>query len=355
MHMEMISNRQLVLIGASYVMNAALLCTMIKVMEAGYNDSWMAVPLALIVSFSAVWLLLAAARRFPGQDLFEVLAARHPVIGRAFGFLYIFYFFILLCRDFRMLILFIHITLLEFTPLLVLAMLILVCAVYMARGGLEVSARVNEMWMFLFVLSVVLVPILVAPDLRMHHLFPMLYNGFVPVLKSSWFLFPFFGEIIILPFLMGYPTFNLKSGMQGLLIGSAGIFILLACSLLVLGANVATRFTFPPYELVRLIQLTDFLDRLELPLVAVWMPTLIAKIAIGMHLASHGLGKMIPAMSPRELTLPFGALAVACSFWLFRDLSELLLFNRLWPFAAILFQLVIPLLFALFLRPARNR
>jgi len=353
--MEMISNRQLVLIGASYVMNGALLCTMVKAIEAGYNDVWMAVPIAVAAGLAAVWMLAAAARRFPGQDLFEVLAARHPVVGRAIGFLYIFYFFILLCRDFRILILYINITLLEYTPLLIVAMLILACAVYMARAGLEVSARVNEIWMFLYVVCVLLVPILVAPAIHLHHLFPMLYDGFVPVLKGSWFLFPFFGDIIILPFLIGYPAFKLKSGTQGLLIGSASIFILIACALLVLGANVASRFTFPAYELVRLIQLTDFLDRLELPLVAIWMPTLITKIAIGMHLASHGFGRLLPGLSPRELILPFGALAVSCSFWLFRDLAEMFLFNRLWPYAAILFQLVIPLLFALFLRPARNR
>ena len=40
-----------------------------------------------------------------------------------------------------MLVLFINITLLEFTPLFVVAVLILVCTVYMARGGVEVTAR----------------------------------------------------------------------------------------------------------------------------------------------------------------------------------------------------------------------
>lgn len=353
--MEVISRRQLMLTGTSFVLNATLLGPLVQVIQKGGTDAWMSVLVAALAAFLPVWMLAATAKRFPDRDLFQALADRHPVAGRIIGFLYIGYFFFLLCRDYRMMVLFINITLLESTPLLVVALLILLCAVYMARGGLEVTARVTELWMFTFAVSIFLLPLLLASEMKIHHVFPMLYDGFAPVLHGAWYLFPFVGEIIALPFLAGFPTFGLKSGAKGFWLGIACIFILLACSLLVLGASVASRFNFPAYELVRLIQLTDFLDRLELPLVAIWMPTMIAKLAFGMLIAGRGLSRMFPALSERELILPFGTLAVVCSFALFRDLTEMLLVNRLLPFVALVFQIGLPLVLLLALRPGRRQ
>jgi spore germination protein len=352
--MEIISQRQLILIGTSFVLNATLLGPLVQVIQKGGTDAWMSVPIAGLPALVSVWMLAATARRFPDRDLFQALAERRPVAGRIVGLAFIAYFFFLLCRDFRMLVLFINITLLEFTPLFVVAVLILVCTVYMARGGVEVTARVTEMWTFLFAASVLFIPLLMAGDLRIHHLFPMLYDGFMPVLHGSWYLFPFVGEIVVLPFIAGFPTFGFKSGTRGLLLGIVCIFVLLACSLLVLGANVASRFNFPAYEVVRLIQLTDFLDRLELPLVAIWMPTMIAKMAFGLILAGRGLSRMFPALSERELIMPFGSLAVVFSFVLFRDLTEMLVVNRLLPFIGLVFQIGLPLVMLLALRPGRQ-
>lgn len=353
--MESISKRQLYLIGTTYALSTTLLGVLVQVIQKSKADAWLTAPVAALFVLLALWLLAGTARRFPGQDLFAALSRRHPVIGRGVGLLYMLFFFVLLCRDFRMLVLFINMTLLEFTPLFVVALLILVCAVYMARGGLEVLARNAEWWIFLLLASFVIVPLLLVSEFQPHNLLPLLYNGFIPVLHGSWYLFPYFGEMIVLAFIIGHPTFNMKTTTKGLLISGSAILIAILCALLVLSANVASRINFPVYETVRQIHLTDFLDRLELPFVAVWMPAVIIKVALGTHVLGHGMQQMFPVLSARELILPFGTLALACSFWLFRDLSELLLINRPWPFVALVFQFVIPLLLFLFLRPGRKR
>lgn len=353
--MQTISERQLALIGANFVANTALVGVFVQLIQKGKADAWLTVPLAGAVMFIMLALLAVTARRFAGRDLFEALARRRPVVGRALGLLYVAYFFILLCRDYRSLVLFVNLTLLKFTPLFVVALLFLLCAVYMARSGVEVVARVMEGWMMLFILGVLLLPVLLASEFHPDYLLPLLYDGATPVLHGGWYLLPYFGEIVALPFLAGHPVFNLKSGVKGLLAGAAIVLIMLLCTLLVLSANVASRINYPAYEMVRQIHLTDFLDRLELPMVAIWLPTLIAKMALQIHLAGQGLGRLFPALSTRELALPLGTLALACSFWLFRDMTELLLFNRAWLFLAVWFQIGIPLLLFLFFRPSRRK
>lgn len=355
MQVETISKRQLALIGASFVINPTLAGVFVQLIQKGKTDAWLVVPLVSMLTFLVLAMLAATARRFPDRDLFQAMVLRHPFAGRAVGLLYIAYLFILLCRDFRFLVLFVNLTLLEFTPLFVIALLILFCTVYMARSGVEVVARVTEGWMILLILCILLLPVLVASEFNLENLQPFLYDGMSPILHGSWYLIPYLGEIAILPFIISYPAFNLKSGTSGLLAGAGAILILLLCTLLVLSANVASRIHFPVYEMVRQIHLTDFLDRLELPLVAVWIPTLLAKIAMEVYLAGHGLKRLFPALSAREMMLPLGTLTLVCSFWLFRDMTELLLFNRPWPFLACCFQIGIPLLLFLFLRPGRRR
>lgn len=353
--MEAISRRQLYLIGVTHALSTALLGVIVQVVQKAKADAWMTVPLSALFAFLPLALLVATASRFPGQDLFSALARRHPVAGRFTGMLYLLFFFVILCRDYRAIVLFINMTLLEFTPLLVVALLILVCVVYMARGGLEVLARSAELWMVLLLASIILIPILLMSEFQPQNLQPLLYNGVMPLVHGGWYLFPFFGEIMVLALLAGYPVFDLKTAAKSLLVSAGAIFVMTFCTILVLSANVASRINFPVYEMIRQIHLTDFLDRLELPLVAIWMPSMFVKIGIGMFVLSHGLKQLFPVLSARELILPFGTLALVCAFWLFRDLSELLLFNRPWPYVALVFQFAIPLLLFLFLRPGRRR
>lgn len=352
--METISRRQLYLIGTTCVLSTTLLSVIVQVIQKGKADAWMTVPFSALFAFIPLWMLVGTARRFPGQDLFAALTGRHPVTGRLVGLLFMLFFFVILCRDYRALVLFINMTLLEFTPLFVVSLLILACIVYMARGGLEVLARSAELWMILLLASIVLVPVLLMSEFEPQNLQPLLYNGLLPVFHGSWYLFPFFGEIVVLALVASHPVFDLKTVTKGLLVSAGAILVMLVSTLLVLSSNVASRINFPVYETVRQIHLTDFLDRLELILVAVWMPAMFVKIGIGVYVLSHGLKQMFPVLSARELVLPFGTLALVCSFWLFRDLSELLLINRPWPFVALVFQFGIPLLLFLFLRPKKR-
>lgn len=353
--METISKRQLYLIGAGISINAILFGSTNHITKASMNDSWLTFPLAGLILFAVIGLLTVTARRFPDNDLFAALVHRFPVIGRIIGFAYVLFFFVILCRDLRSLVMFINIVLLRHTPFLIISLLILLCLVYIARGGVEVAARVMELWMILLVCCVILIPLLLSHAMQFHYLGPLLYDGMLPVVQGCWFLVAMLGEIVIMPLLAGYPQFDLKTGVKALVLGVGSLWILHMCVLLIIGPYVASNMIYPIYETVRQIHLTDFLDRLELPIVAIWMPTMMAKSAISLYVTGHGLKRIFPSLSARGLMLPLGILAVVCSYWFFQNISELLLFDRPWPYIAYVFELVLPVVLFLFLRPKRAR
>lgn len=67
----------------------------------------------------------------------------------------------------------------------------------------------------------------------------------------------------------------------------------------VLGYPILARTLYPSDELVRQVRVTDFLDRMDLFYVGIWLPTMMTKIAYSLYLVCHGLNRVAPNLSLR--------------------------------------------------------
>lgn len=349
--MERISPRQLILMGIMYVLINTLLSVPTQVVSYASQHAWLSFLIPCLVLAPSLWLLAKVSSRYPDQDLFSAMTGRFPVLGRVLTLVIVLYVFFTIARDLRMLADFTNVVLLQQTPMWVITALLTFTMFLIARGGIEIAARMTELSAPFTILVMLMVPLVMVKDFDYTFLMPFFEFDWKGIGIGSWYTFSYIGEIMVLPFLFSHQTFRFRYGLIGMLGGTFLIMLFVTNEILILGVHIIPRLLYPTYELIREIQITDFLDRLDLPLVSIWFPALIIKAAYSLYLACHGLGVIFPSLSVRAVMPSISFLAYVSSFWFFHSSVELLAFNRVWTLIALIPQILIPLLLFVILRP----
>ncbi|PLR80180.1 spore gernimation protein [Bacillus canaveralius] len=353
--MNKISHHQVILMGATFILSATLVTVPAQAAVYARQHTYLALIVASLIILPPVFLMSKVAARFPGQNIFQALAERFSLLGKIIIGFYVLFFFLILVRDIRMLMDFVDIVLLPDTPIFISAILLILAVWYIGRGGVEAMGRFTEVYFPVMTMSVLFIPLLLAREFDPILIMPYKEINLPGVLKGSWFFVAYLGEVIAVFFLFSHITFRVRYGIFSLLIGTGMLFILVLSSQLILGTNMLPRLFYPSYELVRHLKVTDFLDRFDLPLVGIWMPTIIAKIAYSLYIVCYGIQTIIPDTSSKMLTTPFAALAYVCSFLFFRDTVQLMNLNKTWPVFALIFELALPILLFFILKPEKEQ
>lgn len=349
--MERISGRQLSVLGAGYMLDATLISVPAQMIGAAQQDAWLSYLPAAVVILGVMWMLSRVSARFPDQDLFQAMVERYAMAGRAVVLLFVLFYFFILARDMRSVIDFANIALLPNTPLTVILIMTLITIIQIAIGGVEVMARLTQLFIVPFFILIALLPIVLAKDFEFKALTPFLENGVVSTMQGSWYALPYVGEIVMMPMLFAGRTYRFRHGVYAILIGAGLLTLLLVLNLMVLGRYLSSIAVYPNMEMIRQIRVTDFLDRFDLPIAAVWLVSMFIKLSISLHIIVHGLKCVVPNLSAQLMVPPVAMLTGVCSFWFFQNTVQLLHFNRPWPLIAIVFQVGLPFLIFLFVRP----
>lgn len=284
-----------------------------RAVEVGKQDAWLGFFPAALLALVIVWLLARVMARFPEQDLYQAMVGRFPVLGRLIACSYALFFFLIFTRDIRLLSDFINIVFLRTTPPFVIAGLIALTAAMVVRGGLEPMARMNEVFGPTLLVAALLLPLLLITQVETRNLEPILEAGLSRPLLSAWYAAPYLAELIILPFIFSGATFSFRHGLYALSLGLLCLLIVIIGTTTVLGHNLAGRALYPNFILVRQIRVTDFLDRMDLIDVGIWLPTMLTKISHALYALCHGVRRSMPSASPRLLATAFGSLGAVCA------------------------------------------
>lgn len=323
--------------------------------EVAQQDAWLSYLPALGFAFLSLWMLSEIMSRFPERDLFAAMMNHLPFWGRVVSVWYVFFFFFIFARDIRILIDFTDIILLPQTPLIVIAILITLTATLITRGGIEVIARMTEFFFPILAFIVLILPIFVFSELDFKQLKPFLEQGVGRVLQGSWYSTPYVGEIIALPFIFSNRSFQLRNGIYGLLVGTFLLESLIIQTIMVFGPDLTIHLFDPPYELIRQIRITDFLDRFDLPIAAIWIPNILIKISLDLYIVVHGITRIFSDVSAKLITTSTGLLGMVCSFWFFENSIQQIKFDYVWPVLANIFVMGLPALLFFILRPPQKK
>jgi spore germination protein len=345
--------RQIVLLGVTYLINLTIVIMPGQLINSAHQHSYLSFLPAGAVVLIMLFVLTRSSLRFPGQDLFQSLSSRFPFIGRGIVTLYILFFFWVMVRDIRTMTDYTNIVLLPITPILIIALCITATAVYVARGGAKTIISITELYGPIVMVNLCIIPIIAVRDFDFGLMRPALFVNWRNVSEGSWYIVAYLGQLLILPFIFSGKDYKFKYGLYSMLISLGFLMILTVMPILVLGVEVSERATYPVYDLVRELRITDFLDRFDLILAAMWYPSTLLNIAISLYIVCYGLKTVIPSVSGKMMAAPVGLFAYSCAFWFYENSVQLALFNRVWTLIALLFIVVLPLLIFTIHRPAK--
>lgn len=325
---QQISALQLAFIVGNFIFTGTLVSLQQILIEISKQNSWIVVIITFPITLIFIWVICSKVEKLNKLEGFFD-PNNKSILHRGFVILLILFLLFIFIRDFRALTGFINTGLLPDTPIDIIAIITILCLIYISYTGIEVIARITVIHFFTVFVIVMSLPLLLLNEIRPESLQPIGgTNSFSEILKSAYILFPWMGEVFIILFLFIYlkPLKHFKkASIAGAGLGGVLLLILTLLIISVLGLGVASESTYPNISLIQQINLTDFLDRLDLVIVVVWIPTILCKLSLLMY----GINKSINVIRGSDKNLgylPIG-LILGLSIHLFKNNIEHLEFS----------------------------
>jgi spore germination protein len=352
---EKISGTQVLFMTALYTTALSIQHSMILMLKTTKQDAWISFIVVAIIALFPLLVSYQIGKRMPDGDFVSVLISRLPFLGRVIMFLYLLVLFFTISHNLRLIIDKVNVHILQQTPLTVVGLVIILTCIFIAKGGLEILARMSEIFFPLFALTILSLPFFLVGESHLSFLQPMFTEGVGPILLGAWYAIGYIGEIIVIPLILSKSVYNVHKAIQGLFLGVFLLIVTLIQTILIFGPEMPTLYFDPPYELVRQIRITDFLDRMDLPIVSLWIPTLIIKISITLYAISHIISRLFQNISSELFITPIGFLAFVCSFFFFDSATQIIEMGKVKPFMILIISYLLPLLMWILLRVKQRK
>ncbi|UWG99235.1 spore germination protein [Dehalobacter sp. DCM] len=327
-------------------MTALMITSEITADKAG-ESAWISIVLSMIVGLIELGIIYNLGMRFPRKTLSqysEILLGK--TLGKILSFAYVVFFMALSIFVSRLFTSFITVNLMPETPTIVFYFFLTLMGAYAVSKEIEVIARMAQFILPIAVFALSFLVIFPILNADFSQLLPLFDKGVSAVLRGSLVPSVFFGEIIILVFLMplvNKPQEVLKKGCYSIV--AAGLFITLitAITVAVFGPEQTRSLAYPFLHLAKAIKILG-IQRLEYFVIFIWVSGLVVKIAVLYYVECFALVKLFSLRDKRIVILIVGIMQVFLPNYLFKTPFQVAPFiNIFWPPVAFLFELVIPL------------
>ncbi len=349
-----LNRSQILMIGSAFVLDSTLISKPGLVIRDLKADFWQGMLTNLGYALIAVVVFALLASRFPRKDFFEGMIDASPLLGRVVAAGYVFFFLGVLVRDIRTTTDFVKVALLTVTPLSVITGMMGFCLVMIARHGKLSVARMSQLWQPMLLIVIIMLPFFLSTTLSGESLLPAFQHSAVEVWRGGSHLFAYTGEAIGIFMIATHRSWSMRYSVLSVLIGWTVLTVLTLSTVLALGVEIPARTFYPNYELIRKIRLTDFLDRLDLPLVGIWLPATIVKASFSLYIAANGISRIFPRLKLRGLVWIVGAVATATTIFAFRNSLQIFAFDVFWTPISAFFQLGLPVALLVLVRKRKK-
>ncbi|MCL2563383.1 MAG: spore germination protein [Oscillospiraceae bacterium] len=312
-------------------------------------DGWIALLAGLAAAFPLLLLLARLVRIMPGMGLYEML---EYTLGRVLAIfvsvLYFAYFILLAAMTQVRYGVFVQLTSLTNTPMVVILILFAAVGVYLAKSGVETLGKWSVLTAAVVILSAVVLTLFAIPSMRVENLLPIATSGGRAIVRGGvrQAIFPFGGAVVMLA-LSG--RLDCKANpYRVFLFGAAIACVFFVLTFLrdaaVLGAGSMDTLRYPFFQAAGVIRVGAIETRIE-SLAAV--PILLAgvtKAAVYLFAAVGAVRRVLGVRAGRRVFIPAAIFSVGLAAVLSGHLGVWDSFPTVYLRIALLFQLGIPVL-----------
>ncbi|USK85841.1 GerAB/ArcD/ProY family transporter [Peribacillus asahii] len=315
------------------------------------RDAWIAVIFSAGLGLLVIWLLNTIALLFPTMNFVQIIETLFGKwLGKAISLFFLSLPFVYTAEMLYYSGNFLNTHLLPDTPVEVLYILTAIIVVMAVRHGLETFSRTAELSFIAFMILFLLL-LFISPQIKFENIQPVLEDGINPLLHPTIQLLALFAFnavilLMIFPSAVNQPKEAQKSFFIGNLMGISIILIMTILSILVLDPYQIERRLYPNYAMVKMINIGNFLQRIEVVIATMWIITVYCKTVLYFYATCLGIAQVLNLKDYRPLTLPLGMIIVTFASMLFPNVIE----QRYWDSEiGFVFSLVIGGLLPLFM------
>lgn len=335
-----ISPRQLyTLLVLSHLETTTSILPSLTIAFAG-RDSWLTIILAILAALPLGLLAAWLGKRFPRQTLIQY---NRILLGKPLGFLasllYIWFFVHLAALVVRESAVGFNLSVLPQTPPIVLLFILVLLAAATARSGIEVIGRLAESSFVVMIFFILLTLILPLNFAHLEYLRPVLARGVTRVFTTALIPLGLLGELIAANMVLPYLTKPEKATRTLLytVLTSGVIILLFTLITIAVFGSTADNLTVPPFKLARMISIGDFLERIEVIVLAVWTIIALIKTAFYMWIGMLGPAQLFNLRGYRELAYPLGLIIIVLAILTSENFAEAIRFYtpHVWGFYSV--------------------
>lgn len=325
---ENISSWQLAVLFQSFLIGSAIINIPQPVIGVAKNAAWMSLLLAGGVSFIALICILYLHRKYPKLTFIE---QTRKTVGNRIAVIIIVPFLslplILLPNMIIDIGSFFTNTMMIETPGYVFNTLILLTAAMTVRSGIEVMARMFTILAFVMFVFVIIVLLLLIPLYHLEYLFPVLPNGFKPVLHGAYLATSFpFADVTLLSMLLPFTCEENRGKIDKLMYfslftTSITLIIVTICTTMVLGP-LAGELKFSVFQLSRLIQVTEGIERVESIIGIVLITSSYMKVTVVLFVLALGVSQLLKLQNNRIIIFPITWITLLLSLTMYENRAE---------------------------------
>ncbi|MBH0171473.1 GerAB/ArcD/ProY family transporter [Fictibacillus sp. 18YEL24] len=302
-------------------------------LEVGKNagkDAWISMLMGLIGGLFLFTVYLSLFKKFQGMMLTQyvnLLVGKR--IGRLISFIYIIYFIYIAGRNLRDFSDLLIVSEYSNAPLYFIALPIVICSMYAIFQGLRSLGRIAEISLILIAISLATLFIakVISKLIVLDNLLPIAGNGWERILNEVFptiVTFPF-GEMIAFTMLLPYLSKRESAGKIGFIaIICSGLYLsfTLALHVSILGESIFIRSQFPFLTSVSLINIADFITRLDIFIIILMVLLGFFKMTIFFFCAVLGLSDLFKIKDMTKFSIPIGSLIFVISIAMASSYTE---------------------------------
>lgn len=355
---EKIANRQLYFIFFMIRCNIAVAFLPVLTTAYALQDAWIS---SIVQFFPAALLLIffgSLGTRFPDLTVAqysEKLLGRWP--GKALSLVILWVFLHMAALEVRTYAEMLVTIFLTETPLILLIIAMVIAAAAAAYAGIEVIGRAADLLFPVYLLMIVGSLLMPLPQLKvaLANLEPVLARGAGPVLRGAITPATVTVQFLVLTILIpsvNEPKRALRTAL-GALTGSSAILVLIAVvTTAILGPQQGARAIFPFFGMVRVVALSEFIERIEVLAIFAWGLGLFIEVAIYLFCGAQGLAQTMGLKNYRPLIMPMTVIWTVFGIHVSENVFQLLEFFKphfFAPYALALMVLPFTILWAAYL------
>lgn len=298
---------------------------------AAGRDAWIVILLSLTLGILAIVNYLTLAYLNPGLTLVEWFPAQFGKwIGTPIAWLYPLLFLYEVGRILNDVKYLTTTIILVDTPFLAIVVFFLLSVAYLQFCGIEVIARIGEIFFpyFLAMIFGSIILILVSDILKVENLLPVLKNGWMPVFKAS---FPLgasqgFAQTLELAMIWSLVNSSQKELVRTTLFATlfSGIIILISVLMIItgLGEFFYKIESFPMFALVSKVNIGGIIKNLDAFAVLLFILSAFFKILLHLFFAIRGIQILTKLENGQKLIIPLTIFSIYLGYSVSSNFEE---------------------------------